>query len=38
MQVESSLQNSKSTWAKILALRSTLGAVHFNLNNIEEEI
>ena len=38
LQVESNLQNSKPNWAKILALRTSLGAVHFNFNNMEEAI
>ena len=35
-RVESSTQNSKTHRAKILALKSSLGEVHFNLNNIDE--
>ena len=34
-QVESSIENSKTPRAKILALKSCLEEVHFNLNNID---
>ena len=37
-QVESSIENSETPRAKILALKSFLEEVHFNLNNIDEEI
>ena len=37
-QVQSSIENSETTRAKILALKSSLEEVHFNLNNIDEEI
>ena len=37
-QVESSIENSETPRAKILALKSSLEEVHFNLNNIDEEI
>ena len=37
-QVQSSIENSETPQAKILALKSSLEEVHFNLNNIDEEI
>ena len=38
LQVESSIVSSETPQTKILALKSSLEEVHFNLNNIEEEI
>ena len=37
-QVESSIENSETLRTKIVALKSSLKEVHFNLNNIDEEI
>ena len=37
-EVQSSIENSETPQAKILALKSSLEEVHFNLNNIDEEI
>ena len=37
-KVESSMENSETPRAKILASKSSLAQVHFNLNNINEEI
>ena len=37
-QVQSSIENSETPRAKILALKSSLEEVHFNSNNIDEEI
>ena len=36
LQVESSMENSKTPQAKILGLKSSLEEIHFNLNNIEQ--
>ena len=36
--MQSSIENSETPRAKILALKSSLEEVHFNLNNIDEEI
>ena len=37
-QVQSSIENSETPRVKILALKSSLEEVHFNWNNIDEEI
>ena len=37
-QVQSSIENSETSRAKSFALKSSLEEVHFNLNNIDEEI
>ena len=36
--MESSIEHFETPLANILALKSSLEKVHFNLNNIEEEI
>ena len=36
--MKSSIENSESPRTKILALRNSLGQVHFNLNDIDKEI
>ena len=38
LQVQSSIENSETPRAKIVALKSFLEEVHFNLNSIDEEI
>ena len=37
-QVQSSIENSETPRVQILALKSSLEEVHFNWNNIDEEI
>ena len=37
-QVQASLENFETPRAKILALKSSLKEVHFNLNNIDDEV
>ena len=37
-QVQASIENFETPRAKILALKSSLKEVHFNLNNIDNEV
>ena len=37
-QVQASIENFETPRAKILALKSSLKEVHFNLNNIDDEV
>ena len=37
-QVRASIENFETPRAKILALKSSLKEVHFNLNNIDDEV
>ena len=37
-QVQASIENFETPRARILALKSSLKEVHFNLNNIDDEV
>ena len=37
-QVQASIENFETPRGKILALKSSLKEVHFNLNNIDDEV